>query len=119
MRFCLCILKSDTVKSDCPMQDLKILYGPLVYFSSLTVCSGDIKSSENEGKKSSVNEEKSSENEKSSGSFSELLFLFSVPFWPLIWKKSRKSANKKIRLNKKILVLPFSVGFTGTISRLQ
>ena len=24
LRFCLCIFESDTVKSDCPMQDLKI-----------------------------------------------------------------------------------------------
>ena len=34
------------------MQDLKILYRLLVYFTSLTVCFGDIKnSSENENKK--------------------------------------------------------------------
>ena len=49
----MCILESDTVKSDCPMQDLKIKYRPLVYFTSfLTVCTGDTKkSSENEEKK--------------------------------------------------------------------
>ena len=42
--------ESDTVKSDCTMQIffrnimkyLKILYRLLVYFTSFTVCSGDI-----------------------------------------------------------------------------
>ena len=43
----MCIFESDTVKSDCPMQDLKISNRLLVY---LTVCSGDAKSSENEKK---------------------------------------------------------------------
>ena len=43
LRFCLCIFESDTVKSDCPVQDLKILYRLLVYFTILIVCSGDIK----------------------------------------------------------------------------
>ena len=35
-------LETDTVKSDCPMQGLKILYRLLVYLTSLTVCSGAI-----------------------------------------------------------------------------
>ena len=53
----------NTVKSDCPMQIfrkfmkyLKNLYRLLVYFTSFTVCSGDIK-------------KKSSENDKSTGHF--------------------------------------------------
>ena len=61
-RFCLCIFESDTVKSDCliqifmkNMQHLNILYRLLVYLTSFTVCSEDIK--------------KSSENDKSSGHF--------------------------------------------------
>ena len=54
MRFCLCIFESDTVKSDGLMQDLNI-YRLLVYFTSLTICSGDIK------KKSAENREKKKE----------------------------------------------------------
>ena len=34
--------ESDTVKSDCHMQDFKFYYRLLVSFTSLTVCSGDI-----------------------------------------------------------------------------
>ena len=47
LRFYLCIFESesDTVKSDCPVQEnyLKIKYILLVYFTSFTVCSRDIK----------------------------------------------------------------------------
>ena len=48
--FCLCIFESDTVKSDCPVQIfrkmmkyIKIKYRLLVYLTSFTVFSGDIK----------------------------------------------------------------------------
>ena len=46
--FCLCIFESDTVKSDCPMQEnyelfKNLIESLLVYFTSLIVCSGDIK----------------------------------------------------------------------------
>ena len=44
--FCLCIFESDTVKSDCPVQNfrkmmncLKIYYSLLVYLTSFTVFS--------------------------------------------------------------------------------
>ena len=49
----MCIFESDTVKNDCPMQDFKISkYRLLVSYTSLSVCSGDIKKrSENEKKK--------------------------------------------------------------------
>ena len=46
----VCIFESDTVKSDCPiqisrkmMEYLKFLYRLLVYLTSFTVCSGNIK----------------------------------------------------------------------------
>ena len=48
--FCLCIFESDTVKSDGPLQIfrkmmkyLKTLYRLVVYLTSFTVFSGDIK----------------------------------------------------------------------------
>ena len=50
LRLYLCIFENDTVKSDCPVQFfrkmmkyLKISYRLLVYLTSFTVCSGDIK----------------------------------------------------------------------------
>ena len=50
LRFCLCIFESDTVKSDCPVQIfrkmmkyIKIKYRLLVYLTSFTVFSRDIK----------------------------------------------------------------------------
>ena len=53
LRLCLCIFESDTVKSECPVQIfrkmmkyLKISYRLLVYLTSFTVCSGDIKRKE-------------------------------------------------------------------------
>ena len=50
----MCNFESDTVKSDCPIQIfmnlmnyLKVLYRLLVYLTSFTVCSGDIKKNKN------------------------------------------------------------------------
>ena len=67
----MCIFESDTVKSDCPVQIfreimiyLKISYRLLVYLTSLTVCSGDIKR-----KLLKITGKKSSEYELSSGHF--------------------------------------------------
>ena len=60
----MCIFESDTVKSD-PMQEnyeiFKDLIQMLVYFISLTVCSGDIKKKKKK--------KKNSENDQSTGYF--------------------------------------------------
>ena len=89
LRFCLCICESDTVKSDCPMhifrkimKYLKIFYRLLVYFTSCTVCSGDIK--------------KSSEYNMTSVLVIFRAFFFFRPPYHKYEKKSRKSTNKKI-----------------------
>ena len=91
----MCIFESETVKSDCPMQDLNIKYRLLVYFTSLTVCSGDIKQKKMK-KKSSEKEKKkkrnSSENAQSNGHFQSFFF---VPLTLNMKKKNRKSTNKK------------------------
>ena len=77
----MCIFEGDTVKSDCPVQIfrkmmkyLKISYRLLVYLTSFTVFSGDIKK----------------------WSFSELFLLFFRP--PTINMKniSRKSTNNNL-----------------------
>ena len=70
------------------MKYLKILYRLLVYFTSLTVCSGDIK-------KSSENEKKYSENDLSSHLQSFFLLFFPSPDPKSEKKNSRKSTNKK------------------------
>ena len=63
------------------MQDLKISNRLLVYFSSLTVCSGDIKKScENEEKKALNMQKKALKMKKSLGHFQSFFCLFSVPF---------------------------------------
>ena len=87
----MCIFENDTVKSDCPMQDLKIQYRLLVHFTSLTVCSGEYLKK----KKSSENEKKSSENDQSTGHFQSFYFFFFCPPNPKSEKNSRKSTNKK------------------------
>ena len=81
LRFCLCIFESDTVKSDCPMQEnyelfKDLIQSMLVYFTSLIVCSGDIK----QKKKNSENEKKKKKsNDQSTGHFQSF---FSFSFFP-------------------------------------
>ena len=49
LRLCLYIIESDTVKSDCPMQENCEIFKDLIQTVSFTVCSGYIKkSSEND-----------------------------------------------------------------------
>ena len=102
MRFCFCIFDSDTVKSDCPMQDLKIFYRLLVSFTSLTNCSGDITKA--------LKMKKSSENDQSTGHF-QSFFSFLIASQTLILKD-----NHVKQLIKNGLI-PFHT-FTSLLSRL-
>ena len=76
------------------MQDLKIQYRLLVYFTSLTVCSGDIK------KKKKKNFENEKKKRKKSSKMTSQLVIFRAFFFPsppptLNLKKILKSPNKK------------------------
>ena len=84
----MCIFESDTVKSDCPMQENYEIVKDLIQ----TVCFGDIKkSSENKLKKN----KKSYENDQSTGHFQSFFSYFFSPPDPKSEKNSRKSTNKK------------------------
>ena len=92
MRFCLCIFESDTVKSDCPVQENDKIFKDFIQtVGYLTIVllffSGDIKKKK----------KKSSENDQFTGHFHSFFILFFHPLDPYSEKKnSHKSTNKKI-----------------------
>ena len=77
------------------MKYIEIKYRLLVYLTSYTVFSGDIKKTSENEKKKALKKKKSSENDQWTGHFQSLFIYFFCPPTLNLKKKSRKSTNKK------------------------